>query len=76
MDALNASIGSPLEVPIISMPTPPPTPLNAGETYHSLCKTKKIKLDIIKALIEGREEGVQSQIINKNRSKYFAMMPN
>ena len=32
-------------------------------------KTKKIKLDIIKALIEGREEGVQSQILNKNRSK-------
>ena len=39
-------------------------------------KLKKIKLDIIKALIEGREEGVQSQILNKNRSKYFATMPN
>ena len=62
-----------LEVPIISMPPPPPPPLNAGETYHSLCKTKKIKLD---ALIEGWEEGVQSQIRNKNRSKYLAMMPN
>ena len=63
MDALNASYD-----PIISMPPPP---FNAGATYHSLCKTKKIKLDIIKALIEGREEGVQSQIINKNISKYF-----
>ena len=58
------------------MPPPPPPPLNAGETYHSLCKTKKIKLDIIKALIEGWEEGVQSQILNKNRSKYLAVMPN
>ena len=72
MDALNASVHL-LEVPIISMPPPP---LNAGETYHSLCKTKKITPDIIKALIEGREEGVQSQILNTNRSKYFAMMPN
>ena len=43
-----------------------PPPLNAGETYHSLCKTKKIKLDIIKALIEGWEEGVQSQILDQN----------
>ena len=71
MDALNASVHL-----LKSQLFPMPPPLNAGETYHSLCKTKKIKLDIIKALIEGREEGVQSQILNKNRSKYFAMMPN
>ena len=73
MDALNASVHL-LKSQLFQCLPPPP--LNAGETYQSLCKTKKIKLDIIKALIEGREEGVLSQIINKNRSKYFAMMPN
>ena len=38
----------------------------------------KMKLDIIKALIEGREEGVLSQILNKNRSKNILTksMPN
>ena len=72
MDALNASVHL-LKSQLFQCPPPP---LNAGETYHSICKTKKIKLDRIKALIEGREEGVQSQILNKNRSKYFAMMPN
>ena len=65
MNALNASVHLLIEVTIISM-SPPPPPLNAGETYHSLCKT----------LIEGREEGAQYLILNKNRSKYFAMMPN
>ena len=68
MDALNVSVHL-LKSQLFQCPPPP---LNAGETYHSLCKTKKIKLDIIK----GREEGVQSQILNKNISKYFAMMPN
>ena len=71
MDALNASIHI-LKSQLFQCHPP----LNAGETYHSLCKTKKIKLDIIKALIEGWEEGVQSKILNKNRSKYLAMMPN
>ena len=73
MDALNASVHL-LKSQLFQYPPPPP--LNAGATYHSLCKTKKIKLDIIKALIEGREEGVQSQILNTNSSKYLAMMPN
>ena len=74
MDALNASVHI-LKSQLFQCHPPPPQ-LNAGETYHSLCKTKTIKLDIIKALIEGWEEGVQSQILNKNRSKYLAMMPN
>ena len=68
MDALNASVDL-LKSQLLQ--SPPPPPFNAGTTYHSLCKTKKIKLDIIKALIEGREEGLQYQIINKNRSQYL-----
>ena len=72
MDVLNASVHL-LKSQLFQCPPPP---LNAGETYYSLCKTKKIKLDINKALIEGREEGIQYQILNKNRSKYLAMMPN
>ena len=61
MDALNASIDL-LKSQLFQCPPPPP--FNAGATFHSLCKTKKTKLDIIKALIEVREEGVQSQILN------------